>query len=58
MWEIKKNNKKFFSLYVKLTILLSFKTRFPKVDQRTGSKYLIHGTKRRKENQLRSLGQG
>ena len=31
------------------------KLDFQKVDQHTGGKWLIHGTKRRKENQLQSL---
>ena len=29
-----------------------FKLNFQKVDQHTGGKWLIHGTKRRKDNQL------
>ena len=32
-----------------------FQLDFPKVDQHTGVKLLIHGTKRRKDNQLQSL---
>ena len=32
-----------------------FKLDFQKVDQHTGGKWLIHGTKRRKGNQLQSL---
>ena len=32
-----------------------FKLDFQKVDQHTGGKWLIHGTKRRKDNQLQSL---
>ena len=32
-----------------------FKLDLPKVDQQTGGKWLIHGTKRRKDNQLQSL---
>ena len=31
------------------------KLDFQKVDQHTGCKWLSHGTKRRKENQLQSL---
>ena len=31
------------------------KLDFQKVDQHTGGKWLIHGTKRRKNNQLQSL---
>ena len=38
--------------YVKLTNLLSFKLDFQKVDQHTGGKWLIHGTKRLKDNQF------
>ena len=37
---------------VKFTYPLSFQTRIPKVDQHTGGKWLIHGTKHRKDNQL------
>ena len=32
-----------------------FKLDFQKVDQHTWGKWLIHGTKRRKDNQLQSL---
>ena len=32
-----------------------FKLDFQNVDQHTGGKWLIHGTKRRKDNQLQSL---
>ena len=32
-----------------------FKLDFSKVDQHTGGKWLIHGTKQCKENQLQSL---
>ena len=32
-----------------------FKLDFQKVDQHTGGKWLIHGTKRRRDNQLQSL---
>ena len=32
-----------------------FKLYFQKVDQHTGGKWLIHGTKRRKDNQLQSI---
>ena len=32
-----------------------FKLHFQNVDQHTGGKLLIHGTKRRKDNQLQSL---
>ena len=33
----------------------SLKFAFQKVDQHTGGKWLIHDTKRRKDNQLQSL---
>ena len=39
---------------VKFTYPLSFQTGIPKVDQHTGGKWLIHGTKHRKDNQLQS----
>ena len=53
MWKHKiKNNEKGFLHYVKLTNLLSFKLDFQKVDQHTGGKGLIHGTKHGKDNQL------
>ena len=32
-----------------------FKLDFQKVDQHTGGKWLIHDTKRRKDNQLQSI---
>ena len=32
-----------------------FKLDFQKVDQHAGGKWLIHGTKRHKDNQLQSL---
>ena len=32
-----------------------FELDFQKVDQQTGGKWLIHSTKRRKDNQLQSL---
>ena len=41
--------------YVTLTAHLLFKNRSPKVDQHAGGKWLIHDTKRRKDNQLQSL---
>ena len=37
---------------VKFTYPLSFQTRIPKVDQHTGGKWLIHGTKHRKDNDI------
>ena len=38
-----------------LQIYYHFKLDFQKVDQHTGGKLLIHGTKRHKDNQLQSL---
>ena len=38
-----------------LQIYYRFKLDFQKVDQHTGGKGFIHGTKRRKDNQLQSL---
>ena len=51
-----KNNDKVVRYYVNFTNPLSFQTRLPKqVDQHTGGKRLIHGTKHHKDNQLHSL---
>ena len=41
--------------YVKPTAQLFLKVDFQKVDQNTGGKWLIHDTKRPKDNQLQSL---
>ena len=38
-----------------LQINYHFKLDYRKVDQHTGDKWLIHSTKRRKDNQLQSL---
>ena len=38
-----------------LQIYYHFELYFQKADQHTGGKWLIHGTKRRKDNQLQSL---
>ena len=38
-----------------LQAYFNFKLDFQKVDQHTGRKWLIHGTKRHKDNQLQSL---
>ena len=54
MWNNEKQQKSVFH-YVKLTNLLSFKLYFQKVEQHTWGKWLIHCTKRRKDNQLQSL---
>ena len=54
MWNNKKQQKGCFPL-CQTYKLLSFKLDFQKVDQHTGGKWLIHGTKRHKDNQLQSL---
>ena len=53
MWNNKKKQK-MFSLMSSLQTYYHkhFKLDFQKVDQHTGGKWLIHGTKRRKDNQL------
>ena len=45
----KKNNEDTIQ-YVKPTAQLVFKIDFQKVDQHAGGKWLIHDTKRRKDN--------
>ena len=54
MWNNQKQKKNVFP-YVKLQTYYHFKLDFQKVNQHTGGKWLIHGTKRRKDNQLQSL---
>ena len=54
MWN-NKNKKKMFSLMSNLRTYYHFKLGVQKVDQHTVGKWLIHGTKRRKDNQLQSL---
>ena len=53
MWNNQKPQKSCFPLCqtYKPTIVLNFQ----KVDQHTGGKWLIHGTKRSKDNQLQNL---
>ena len=51
MWNNKKKTKKLFSLMSNLQTYYHFKLDFQKVDQHTGSKWLIHGTKCHKDNQ-------
>ena len=53
MWNNQKQQKKVVFPYAKLSNLLSFSTRFPKSGPTY--KWLIHDTKRRKDNQLQSL---
>ena len=49
--------KKLFSITMmsNLQTHYNFKLDFQKVDQDTGGKWWIHGTKHRKDNQLQSL---
>ena len=56
MWNNQKQQetKKLFSLMSNLQTYY-FKLDFQNVNQHTGGKCLIHGTKRRKYNQLQSL---
>ena len=54
MWNNQKTTKKLFTLMSNLQTYY-FKLDFQKMDQHTGGKWLIHGTKRRIDNQLQSL---
>ena len=47
--------KKLFSIMSNLQNHYHFKLDFQKVDQHKGGKWLIHGTKYRKGNQLQNL---
>ena len=47
--------QKMLSLMSNLQTYYHFKLDFQKVDQHTGGKWLIHATKRHKDNQLQSL---
>ena len=55
MWNNQKQQK-LFSLMSNLQTYYHFKLDFPKVDQHTRGKWLIHGTKRRKDNQWYTSG--
>ena len=55
MWNNQKHQKKLFSFMSNLQTYYHFKLDFQKVEQHTGGKWLIHGTERRKDNQLQSL---
>ena len=55
MWNNQKQQKKLFSFMSNLQTYYHLKLDFQKLDQHTGGKWLIHGTKRRKNNQLQSL---
>ena len=54
MWNNQKQQK-LFSLMSNLQTYYHFKLDFQKVDQYTGGKWLMHGTKRCNDNQLQSL---
>ena len=54
MWKNKKQQK-LFTLMSNLQTYYHSKQDFKKVDQHTGGKWLIHGTKRHKDNHLQSL---
>ena len=54
MWN-NQNIKILFSFMSNLQTNYHFKLDFHKVEQQTGGKWLIHGTKCRKDNQLQSL---
>ena len=54
MWNNQKQQK-IVSLVSNLQTYYNFKLDFQKVDQHTGGKWLIHGTKRHKDTQLQSL---
>ena len=47
--------KKLFSFMSNLQTYYHYKLYFQKVGQHTEAKWLIHGTKHRKDNQLQSL---
>ena len=62
LWGIKiyakhdnKTMKKLFSIMSNLQTHYHFKLDFQKIDQHSGGKWLIHGTKHRNDNQLQSL---
>ena len=50
-----KKNEDILSIMSNVQPNCSFKNDFQKVDQHAGGKWLIHDTKRRKDNQLQSL---
>ena len=54
MWNNQKQQK-VVSFMPNLQTYYYSKLNFQKVDQHTGGKCLIHGTKRHKDNQLQSL---
>ena len=54
MWNNQKQQNVIFSMS-NLQTYYHFKLDFQKVDQHTGGKWLIHGTKLRKDNRLQRL---
>ena len=54
MWNNRKQQK-MFSFMSNLQNYYHFKLDVQKMDQHTGGKWLIHGTKRHKDNHLQSL---
>ena len=52
IWNNQKQQKKLSSFMSNLQTYHHFKLDFQKEDQHTGGKWLTHGTKRRKDNQL------
>ena len=55
MWNNQKQQKGLFSFMPNLQTYYHFTLDFQKVDQHTGGKWLIHGSKRHNDNQLQSL---
>ena len=55
MWNKQKITQKLLFFMSNLQTYYHFEIDFQKVDQHIGGKWLIHGTKRRKDNQLQSL---
>ena len=55
MWNKQKQQRLFSYMSNLQQTYYNFKIDFPKLDQHTESKWLIHGNKRHKNNQLQSL---
>ena len=55
MWNNQKATKKLFSFMSNLQTSYRFQLDFQKMDQHTGGRWLIHGTKHHKDNQWQSL---
>ena len=54
MWNNQKQQKSCFTLWDVKRTHLSIKLDFQKVEQHTGGKWLIHGSKRRKDNDCKA----